>query len=121
MVLANKWPQNMTYLMCDSFTGSNTPKRLIDLKHFFLRVKEPASYGTFTLKKGVDFNGNSRLRFNMDILGVTVRNGKECHEKKLGHWMADFSSPFHMHSMKGMGELNTEKIYRVSTVVVKLV
>lgn len=121
MVLANKWPRNMTYLMCDSYTGSNTPMRSINLQLSFLNVKVPATYGSFTLKKGVDFNGGSRLKFDMDILGVAVRNGKKCRERKLGNWTADFSSPFRMHSMRDMGELNAEKVYRVSTVVVKYI
>lgn len=120
MILANKWPENLDYVACDSYTGSNAPKRSIDLKTFFVNVTEPATYGTFTFNNDVEFNGNSMLKFDMDILGVTVRSGNECNEKNLGNWTAAFSAPFHMDSMKEVGELNVTRVYRVSTVVVKL-
>lgn len=118
MILANKWPQNLEYVTCDSFTESSSPNRSIDLKSFFVNVTEPATYGTFTFKDEVEFNGFSMLKFDMDILGVAVRNGIECNEKVLGNWTADFSSPFSMDSMKELSELNAIRVYRVSTVVV---
>lgn len=118
MILANKWPQNMEYAICDSYNGSNISNRSIDLKSFFMNITEPATYGTFIFKNEVEFNGYSTLKFDMDILGVVVRNGNECSEKILGNWTAAFSSPFYMDSMKEMGELNVTKVYRVSTIVV---
>lgn len=119
MKLANQWPE-MEYVTCESYSGSNTPDRSLDLKSFFVNATEQPTYGTFALNNNsAEFNGYSMLKFNMDILGVAVRNGSECREKNLGNWKADFASPFHMDSMKDMGELNLTKIYRVSTVVVK--
>lgn len=121
MILVKKWPTNMEYVTCDSYTGMNTPQRSLNLKYFFVKVDKPATFGTFTFKKDVEFNGYSRLTFDMDILGVAVRNGigNECSEKYLGRWLANFSSPFRMDSMKDIGEINSIKIYRVSTIVVK--
>lgn len=119
MISANEWPPNMEYLLCDSYTESDTPNRTIDLKSFFVNVTQPTTYGTFTFKEGVEFNGHSHLKFNMDILGVHVRNGIECNEKPLGNWLAGFSSPFYMDPMNDVEEVNARKVYRVSTVVVK--
>lgn len=118
MILAEKWPQNLEYVTCDSYTGSRAPNRSIDLKSFFMNVTEPAAYGTFAFRDDAEFNGFSMLKFDMDILGVAVRNGIECKEKPLGNWTAAFSSPFYMDSMKELSELNVTRVYRVSTVVV---
>lgn len=116
MISADKWPQNMEYVPC--FTESEKPNRTIDLKSFFMKVTQPTTYGTFAFKKGVEFNGHSHLKFNMDILGVKVRNGIECSEKSLGNWSAGFSSPVHMDLVNDAEEVNVKKVYRVSTVVV---
>lgn len=118
MILADKWPQNMEYVPCDSYTESDKPNRTIDLKSFFLKVNQPTTYGTFASKKGAEFNGHSHLKFNMDILSVKVRNGVECSEKSLGNWTAGFSSPFYMDVVNDVKEVNVKRVYRVSTVVV---
>lgn len=120
MISANKWPENMEYISCDSFTGSDTPNRTIDLQSFFKKVTQPTTYGTFSFKNKIEFNGHSALKFDMDILGVRVRNGDECNEKLLGNWSADLSSPFYMDVMNEMEGFNITKVYRVSTVVVKI-
>lgn len=39
MFQAGAWPK-MTYLSCDDYDGSNTPERGIDLKSYFVGVKE---------------------------------------------------------------------------------
>lgn len=120
MILADQWPQNMEYVSCDSYTdGSDTPSRTLDLKSFFVKVTQPTTFGTFSLKSKGEFNGHSHLKFDMDILGVRVRNGIECTEKNLGNWTAGFSTPFYMDAMNGTDEFNVKKVYRVSTVVVK--
>lgn len=119
MILTKKWPKNLEYITCDYYTGSNTPQRLLDLKSFFINVTEPATFGSFFMKRKAEFNGVSRMKFTMDILGVTARSGK-CNKKILGNWTADFSSPFYMDkSLNDVGELSFTKVYRVSTVVVK--
>lgn len=118
MILANEWPENMEYVSCDDYDESITPNRTIDLRPSFMNVSQPTTYGTFEFKKGAEFNGHTYLKFDMDITGVKVRNGKECSEKSLGHWSSGFASPIYADLMEDLGEINAKKIYRVSTVIV---
>lgn len=119
MISANEWPPNMEYVSCEFDAEFDAPpNRTIDLKSFFMNVTQPTTYGTFVFKEGVEFNGHSHLKFDMDIMGVKVRNSVECSEKSLGNWSAGFSSPIYMDLMDEMEQVNVKKVYRVSTVVV---
>lgn len=116
------WPENMDYLTCENYTGSNTPDRSLNLKSFFTNISEPTNYGKFAFGSGnVPFNGISSLAFKMDILSVSIRNGIEYNENTIGTWSAGFTSPLRIKSNKIVEELKAKRIYRVSTVVVKIV
>lgn len=59
MLVAGTWQKNMTYLTCDEYDGKNTPERAIDLKSYFIGIKEPTTYGNFSLatRPNTPFNG----------------------------------------------------------------
>lgn len=119
MILSNNWPENMEYITCNNYTGSNTPKRSLDLKSFFVNNSVLSSYGTFSFPNdNIPFNGNSLMKFDMDILTVSIRGGMDYNEQVVGNWTAGFTSPLIVTSNKSIEELKTERIYRVYTVIV---
>lgn len=109
----------MDYLTCNEYTGTNTPKRSLDLKSFFVNISEPASYGTFSFANdNVPFNGNSTMQFDMDVLSVSIRGGLNYREEIIGNWSAGFATPLVITSNQTAKKLKAETIYRVVTVVV---
>lgn len=121
IITTNNWPENMEYLTCDNYTGSNTPIRSLNLRSFFVNISEPATYGKFSFgNANVPFNGNSALTFDMDILSVSIRNGIEYNENSIGTWAAGFTSPLVIKSNKSVEDLKAKRIYRVYTVVVSM-
>lgn len=121
MIQSDNWPDNMKYITCEDYTGSNTPERTIDIRSFFIKITEPATYGKFTLANdNMPFNGYSTLNFDMEILSVSIRSGIEYNENYLGSWTAGFASPLRIKSNESMGELKVKKIYRIYTVVVSI-
>lgn len=117
----HSWPENMSYLTCENYNGSNTPERSLDLKSFFVDVPEPPTYGTFLLTSDVSsFNGYSTMQFDMDILSVSVQNGIEYKENLIGNWTAGFSTSLQIHDINTTLEVHkTKKIYRVASIVVR--
>lgn len=121
MLSSNTWPQNMEYITCKTYTGSNTPKRSLDLKSFFVNISEPTSYGSFSFaSENMPFNGYSLMKFDMDILAVSIRGGMDYNEKVVGNWAAGLNSPLVINSNNSIEELKAERIYRVYTVIVSI-
>lgn len=115
MLSTNIWPQ-MDYLTCSTYTGSNTPKRTLDLKSSFINNTERASYGSFSFADNdKPFNGFSTVKFNMDILSVTIDGGKQT-EKLVGNWASGFNSSLVIKPGEHLPK--PQKIYRVCTVLV---
>lgn len=120
MLRTNNWPENMEYLTCDNYNGSNTPQRSIDLKSFFVNVSEPATLGEFSLAKdNTPFNGFSTMKFDMEIMSLLVRGGNVYQRNVIGNWTAGFSSPVHISSYQSFEVHRPEKIYRVFVILVR--
>lgn len=112
----------MEYITCKTYTGTNTPKRSLDLKSFFVNVSEPTSYGKFSFSNdGSPFNGNSLMNFDMDVLAVSIRGGMDYNEHLVGNWSAGFTSPLMIKSNKSIEQLKSNPIYRVYTVIVSVI
>ncbi|XP_031634040.1 ionotropic receptor 25a-like [Contarinia nasturtii] len=111
MLATNKWPL-MEYITCNSYSGSNTPQRsLLDLKSSFINNSEPASYGSFSFADdNTAFNGNSTIKFDMDILSVTIQDGV-AREKIVGNWTSGFGMPLVIKSNEHLEK--PKRIYRV--------
>lgn len=119
MVATENWPDEMDYVACDNYTGSNTPHRSLDLRSFFVNVPEPATYGQFIFANdNVPFNGYSRLAFDMDIYAVSLNSENANVEQYLGSWTADFHTPLKLESNIGLDNFKPQTIHRVFTVVV---
>lgn len=119
MLLTGTWPANLNYLTCDDFDGTNTPERAIDLRSFFVNVKEPATYGNFSFPTGnTPFNGHAMMKFDMDISVVSVQGGSSVSTKNLGNWTAGLTSPIIVKSDDDMKNFTAAIVYRVYTVVV---
>lgn len=122
MLSSNIWPQNMEYITCKTYTGSNTPKRSLDLKSFFINISEPTLYGSFSFASdNMPFNGYSLMKFDMDILAVSIRGGMDYSEKVVGNWTAGLSSKLMIKSNDSIEELKAKQIYRVYTVIVRTI
>lgn len=123
MLLVGAWPTNMQYMSCDDYDGTNTPSRTIDLKSYFVNVKEPTSYGNFSFppksQPNNQFNGHSFMRFDMDITAVSVRGGASVNTKSIGTWTSGLSSPINVIGVEDMKNLTADVVYRVYTVVVR--
>lgn len=78
MLQIGQWPMNIKTLTCDEYDGTNTPDHSIDLKSYFTSVQEATTYGSFQFptKAETPFNGNSFMKFEMDINSVFVRSGE---------------------------------------------
>lgn len=121
MLLSGAWPTNMQYLSCDDYDGTNTPNRSIDLKPYFVAVTEPPTYGNLSFPKpNVNFNGNSLMKFDMEISAISIRGGASVNTKPLGSWTAGLSSPLNIIATDDMKNLTAHVVYRVYTVVVSL-
>lgn len=119
MLLTGTWPTNMQYLTCDDYDGTNTPDRTIDLRSFFVNVKEPATYGNFSFPSGqTPFNGHAMMKFDMDIAVVSVQGGASVSTKTLGNWTAGLNSQILVKSDDDMKNFTAAIVYRVYTVVV---
>lgn len=121
MLLTGTWPTNMQYLSCDDYDGTNTPNRSIDLKSYFMNVNMQPTYGNFSFPKpNVNFNGNSLMKFDMEISSVSVRGGASVNTKPLGSWTAGLTSPLNIVAAEDMRNLTADVVYRVYTVEVKI-
>lgn len=119
MLLTGTWPTNMPMLTCDDYDGTNTPERTIDLRTFFVNVKEPATYGNFSFPSGnTPFNGHAMMKFDMDMSVVSVQGGASVSTKNLGNWTASLNSPIMVKSDDDMKNFTAAIVYRVYTVVV---
>lgn len=114
------WPMNIKYLSCDDYDGSNTPDHAIDLRSYFVEVNEPATYGTFEFGRypKIPFNGNSYMKFEMDINAVTIRGGASVNTKSLGSWSAGIYNKLKITNEEEIKNLTADIVYRVYTVVV---
>lgn len=121
MILSANWPEDMEYLTPENYTGSNTPERSIDLRSFFVKTSVAASYGKFALANdNVPFNGNSTMKFDMDILSVSIQSSMKYNEKPIGSWTAGFKSPLRIESIDSLKHLKVTKTYRVAVVEVSI-
>lgn len=120
MLQSGKWQPNMKYISCDEYDGTNTPDRDLDLVAAFADVKEPLTYGNFSLATGgtVPFNGHSYMKFDMDISAVAIRGGASVNTKALGTWAAGLNSPLDIIATEDIQNLTADVVYRVYTVVV---
>lgn len=119
MLSTGTWPTNLQYLTCDDYDGTNTPERSIDLRSFFVNVKEPATYGNFSFPSGnTPFNGHAMMKFDMDISVVSVQGGASVSTKNLGNWTAGLNSAIQVKSADDMKNFTAAVVYRVYTVVV---
>lgn len=122
MLLIGAWPSNMQYLSCDDYDGTNTPDRNIDLKSYFVNVKEPTTYGNFSFPPRTNtnnqFNGHSYMKFDMEISAVSVRGGASVNTKTLGTWTSGLTSPINIVNVEDTKNLTADVVYRVYTVVV---
>lgn len=123
MLSSNNWPQNMEYLTCNNYTGSNTPNRSLDLRSFFVNVSDQkTSYGKFEFANDeMPFNGNSLMKFDMDVLIVSIRGGMDYRENVVGKWTAGLSSTLMIKSNTSIEQLKSSPIYRVYTVIVRFI
>lgn len=120
MLLTGTWPTNIQYLTCDDYDGTNTPDRAIDLRSFFVNVKEPATYGNFNLPANGVFNGHAMMKFSMDMSVVSVQGGASVSTKNLGNWTAGLDSTIMVKSENDMKNFTAAVVYRVYTVVVSI-
>lgn len=122
MLLIGAWPTNMQYLSCDDYDGTNTPDRNIDLKSYFVNIKEPTTYGNFSFPPRTNtnnqFNGHSFMKFDMEISAVSVRGGASVNTKTLGTWTSGLTSPINIVNAEDTKNLTADVVYRVYTVVV---
>lgn len=120
MLVSGTWPTNMQYLSCDDYDGTNTPNRSIDLKSYFTSANNiQPSYGNFSFpKQNVNFNGNSFMKFDMEISSISIRGGASVNTKPLGTWTAGLSSPLNIIAPDDMRNLTADVVYRVFTVEV---
>uniref|UniRef100_A0A1B0B7S3 Ionotropic glutamate receptor C-terminal domain-containing protein n=1 Tax=Glossina palpalis gambiensis TaxID=67801 RepID=A0A1B0B7S3_9MUSC len=121
MIQANAWPKNMIYMGCDDYQGENTPIRNLDLKEYFIKVSEPTSYGQFELvsEQGKPFNGNSYVKFEMDIDMVEIRGGNSVNSKPIGRWTSGLDTPLMIKDETAINNLTADTVYRVYTVLAK--
>ena len=112
---------NVKYLSCDDYDGSNTPDHTIDLRSYFVEVNEPPTYGVFEFggKPRIPFNGNSYMKFDMDINAVTIRGGASVNTKSLGTWSAGIDNKLKITNEEEIKNLTADIVYRVYTVVVR--
>lgn len=122
MLQSGAWPSNSKYITCNDYDGTNTPDRVVDLKSFFVGVTEPTSYGDFSLvtKANSQFNGYSFMKFDMDISAVSVRSGASVNTKNLGTWTTGLQQPLNIRETEEIKNLTAAVVYRVYTVVVRL-
>lgn len=84
-----------------------------------LQTNEPPSYGTFVFPKNdVPFNGQSYMKFDMDISSVSILGGASVNTKSLGTWSAGLSSNISITQPAVMKNLTAAVVYRIYTVVV---
>ncbi|XP_035782747.1 ionotropic receptor 25a-like isoform X2 [Anopheles albimanus] len=115
---SGSWPSSMKYITCEDYDGTNTPNHTIDLKTAFIEVTEPTTYGRFEIPKGkILFNGNSYMKFLMDINAVTIRSGASVNTRNLGTWEASLSAPINVANEIDLKNLTADVVYRVYTVV----
>lgn len=121
MLQSGAWPTNSKYVTCDDYDGTNTPDRAVDLRSFFVGVKEPTTYGEFSLVSKADstFNGYSFMKFNMDISAVSVRGGASVNTKTLGTWTTGLQQPIDVAAPEDIKNMTADVVYRVYTVVVR--
>lgn len=122
MLQANVWPDNLEYMGCNDFDGSNTPKRGIDLKQYFSKVSEPTSYGEFEIITDTSkpFNGNSYMRFEMEIDVIQVHGGSAVNSRSIGSWTAGLDTPLIIKDESILKNLTADTIYRIYVVVVNM-
>jgi ionotropic glutamate receptor len=134
----------MKYLTCDDYNGENTPDRDIDLRSSFinvrgnklicfpppfyslqkyiinyLQVNEPLTYAPFVFGVGNDnksFNGNSFMKFNVDISTITIKQNATTAVKSLGTWRAGFNESLQIQNNDEVQSLIPNRIYRVVAV-----
>lgn len=109
----------MKYITCEDYDGTNTPNHTIDLKTAFIEVTEPTTFGPFEMPKGkTPFNGNTYMKFLMDINAVTIRSGASVNTHNLGTWEASLNAPINVANEVDLKNLTADVVYRVYTVVV---
>uniref|UniRef100_A0A182YN05 Ionotropic receptor 25a n=1 Tax=Anopheles stephensi TaxID=30069 RepID=A0A182YN05_ANOST len=116
---SGSWPSNMKYITCEDYDGTNTPNHTIDLKTAFVEVTEPTTFGPFEIPKGakVPFNGNTFMKFDMDINAVSIRSGASVNTRNLGTWEASLGAPINVANEAEIKNLTADVVYRVYTVV----
>ncbi|XP_053673131.1 ionotropic receptor 25a [Anopheles nili] len=116
---SGSWPSNMKYITCEDYDGTNTPNHTIDLKTAFIEVTEPTTFGPFEIPKGakIPFNGNSYMKFDMDINAVSIRSGASVNTRSLGTWEASLNAPISVANEADIKNLTADVVYRVYTVV----
>lgn len=110
----------MKYITCEDYDGTNTPNHTIDLKTAFIEVTEPTTFGPFEIPKGgkMQFNGNTYMKFDMDINAVSIRSGASVNTRSLGTWEASLNAPINVANEAEIKNLTADVVYRVYTVVV---
>uniref|UniRef100_A0A182U1Q4 Ionotropic glutamate receptor C-terminal domain-containing protein n=1 Tax=Anopheles melas TaxID=34690 RepID=A0A182U1Q4_9DIPT len=116
---SGSWPSNMKYITCEDYDGTNTPNHTIDLKTAFIEVTEPTTFGPFEIPKGgkMQFNGNTYMKFDMDINAVSIRSGASVNTRSLGTWEASLNAPINVANEAEIKNLTADVVYRVYTVV----
>nr|XP_040236493.2 ionotropic receptor 25a [Anopheles coluzzii] len=116
---SGSWPSNMKYITCEDYDGTNTPNHTIDLKTAFIEVTEPTTFGPFEIPKGgkMQFNGNTYMKFDMDINAVSIRSGASVNTRSLGTWEASLNAPIIVANEAEIKNLTADVVYRVYTVV----
>ncbi|XP_053667056.1 ionotropic receptor 25a [Anopheles marshallii] len=116
---SGSWPSNMKYITCEDYDGTNTPNHTIDLKTAFVEVTEPTTFGPFEIPKGakIPFNGNTYMKFDMDINAVSIRGGASVNTRNLGTWEASLNAPINVANEAEIKNLTADVVYRVYTVV----
>ncbi|XP_031338058.1 ionotropic receptor 25a-like [Photinus pyralis] len=122
LVTTNQMPKDMKYIPCKEYDvdkNPTPPRGQIPLKKALSEVsgEEPA-YGPFNIStKGK--NSKSYMQFDMEVLGVTIKDGVTQPPVKLGKWKAsvDPSSPIEYTDSQKLQKYRPEVVYRVYTVV----
>lgn len=69
-------------------------------------------------KNDIPFNGQSYMKFDMDISSVSIIGGASVNTKNLGTWSAGLSTNISIIQPAEMKNLTAAVVYRIYTVVV---
>ncbi|PSN38557.1 Ionotropic receptor 25a [Blattella germanica] len=103
------------YVTCNDYDEKSRPVPDVNLMKAFTEVTEKPSYGPFVLKS----NGQSMMKFNMDMTLVTINNKIPVKSVEVATWEADLVKGLDIKNGDKMVENSAVTVYRIVTVVQK--